>query len=413
MHHLVKSLTRTRRFLWWQNQLNYCWQASLYYSGIKKPPSVSIIVNNYNYAQFLSDAIDSALAQRYPGKVEVIVVDDGSTDDSRCVIERYGTQVTALLKENEGQASAFNLGFEHSCGEIVLLLDSDDILRPTAMLQAAAALALEHVAKVHWHQHQIDSSGQRTGCLFPEWELATGNLRQAVINHDLDQPLIAPTSGNAWKRRYLEAVYPIPEMGDKHGADEYLCCLLPLFGDIAYIPEPQGFYRIHSANHASSNKRPRLQKLRSYLKRREHVHQCVDKQLQKQGLQVDSSIWRNKPDSHYTWTKNILELYEAIEAQVPVDEVFLLADSGEWHDLFRDRTPIPFLESNGQYSGYPTDAETAIQELERLRQAGANFIVFAWTNFWWFEAFEYFHQYLLEQYQCTFENERCVVFRLS
>lgn len=410
MHRLVQSMAP--RVYRWQTQLNYWWQASLYRLGLKHPPSVSIIINNYNYAQFLPEAIDSALAQRYPIKIEVIVVDDGSTDDSKSVIESYGARVTALLKENGGQASAFNLGFEQSCGEIVLFLDADDMLRPTAVLQAVAALAIERVLKVHWHQHEVDASGHRTGGLVPAWELTKGNLREAVINHDLDLSIIAQTSGNAWKRRYLEVVYPIPEMGDKHGADEYLCCLLPLFGDIAYIPEPQGFYRVHGANHRSSNKRSPLQIRRSDLKRRECVHQCIDKYLQQQGLEVDPSIWRNKPDTHYTWSKQILELYEAVEAQIPVGEMFILVDAGEWQDLFRDRTPIPFLECDGQYSGYPADATIAIQELERLRQAGATFIVFAWITFWWFDIFAGFHQYLLEQYQCTFEDERCVVFRL-
>jgi glycosyltransferase involved in cell wall biosynthesis len=67
-------------------------------------PLVSIIINNYNYARFLPPAIESALAQDLAG-VEVIVVDDGSTDDSREVIERFGSDVTAVLKDNGGQAS--------------------------------------------------------------------------------------------------------------------------------------------------------------------------------------------------------------------------------------------------------------------------------------------------------------------
>jgi glycosyltransferase involved in cell wall biosynthesis len=70
-------------------------------------PLVSVIVNNYNYARFLPDAIDSALRQTY-GHVEVIVVDDGSTDESRVVIASYGNRIRAVLKRNGGQGSAFN-----------------------------------------------------------------------------------------------------------------------------------------------------------------------------------------------------------------------------------------------------------------------------------------------------------------
>jgi hypothetical protein len=92
-------------------------------------PLVSILINNYNYARFLSQAIDSALTQTY-GKVEVVVVDDGSTDASRDVISRYRNNILPVVKENGGQASAYNAGFAASSGEIICLLDSDDLFLP-------------------------------------------------------------------------------------------------------------------------------------------------------------------------------------------------------------------------------------------------------------------------------------------
>src|SRR4029078_7561808 len=84
-------------------------------------PLVSIIINNYNYAPYLAAAIDSALAQDY-GKSELIVVDDGSTDCSQGIIASYGSQLTAIYKQNGGQASALNVGFAASCGEIIIFL---------------------------------------------------------------------------------------------------------------------------------------------------------------------------------------------------------------------------------------------------------------------------------------------------
>lgn len=63
---------------------------------------VSVIIPNFNYADYISDAIDSALGLDWPD-VEVIVVDDGSTDHSRRVIEAYGSRITAMFKENTGQ----------------------------------------------------------------------------------------------------------------------------------------------------------------------------------------------------------------------------------------------------------------------------------------------------------------------
>src|SRR5262245_12737070 len=126
----------------------------------------SIIIDNYNYGRFLREAIDSALGQTYP-HTEVIVVDDGSTDDSREVIASYGDRIIALLKENGGQASAFNRGFAVSRGEIVCFLDADDTLLPTAMEQAVALFAEAEVVKVHWPLWVVDEQGKRTGQVKP------------------------------------------------------------------------------------------------------------------------------------------------------------------------------------------------------------------------------------------------------
>ncbi len=84
----------------------------------------SIIVNNYNYGRFLAEAIESALSQTY-ANTEVIVVDDGSTDNSRDIIASYKDQIIPVLKENGGQASAFNAGFQASSGEVIFFLDAD------------------------------------------------------------------------------------------------------------------------------------------------------------------------------------------------------------------------------------------------------------------------------------------------
>lgn len=81
-------------------------------------PLASIIIDNYNYGRFLADAINSALAQTYQ-HTEVIVVDDGSTDNSREIISQYGDRIRPVLKENGGQGSAFNAGFEASVMLIV------------------------------------------------------------------------------------------------------------------------------------------------------------------------------------------------------------------------------------------------------------------------------------------------------
>src|SRR5919198_2354777 len=111
---------------------------------------VSIIITNYNYGHFLGEAIESALAQTH-GHVEVIVVDDGSTDNSRKIIRQYGDRILPVLKQNAGQASAFNVGFRRASGSAIIFLDADDVLdRDTAARVAAAFASRPELAKVHY-----------------------------------------------------------------------------------------------------------------------------------------------------------------------------------------------------------------------------------------------------------------------
>src|SRR5438094_3455630 len=89
----------------------------------------SVIINNYNYGRFLPEAIDSALNQTYRN-TEVIVVDDGSTDNSRQIIARYNDSIEAILKPNGGQISALNAVVHASRGSVIISLDAADTLFP-------------------------------------------------------------------------------------------------------------------------------------------------------------------------------------------------------------------------------------------------------------------------------------------
>ncbi|MBY5974855.1 glycosyltransferase [Ferrimonas balearica] len=90
---------------------------------------VSIIIPCYNNSQFVSEAINSALSQTH-SNVEVIVVNDGSTDDSDAEISTFGNRVTYLTQENSGACVARNKGLAHSGGTFIKFLDADDILLP-------------------------------------------------------------------------------------------------------------------------------------------------------------------------------------------------------------------------------------------------------------------------------------------
>ena len=89
---------------------------------------VSVVIPCYNAAPYVGEAIESALGQSYP-HTEVIVVNDGSTDGSQAVIDRYARRIRTVATENEGACHARNAGIEMASGEFVKFLDADDILR--------------------------------------------------------------------------------------------------------------------------------------------------------------------------------------------------------------------------------------------------------------------------------------------
>jgi len=212
-------------------------------------PLLSIIIDNYNYGRFLAEAIDSALAQNYR-PLEVIVVDDGSQDDSRTVMAGYCDRIRPIYKSNAGQASAFNAGFAASQGDIIVFLDADDRLLPHTGEQVARLFAADmNIAKVHYRLAVIDAAGRLTGDIMPPSHrpLPRGDLRWRALASPDDIPWL-PTSGNAFARRSLVAIFPVPEGVYRICADYYLSNLTTLFGTIEALDLPGGHYRVHGKN---------------------------------------------------------------------------------------------------------------------------------------------------------------------
>ncbi len=96
-----------------------------------KAPFFTVVIDTYNYGQYVEEAVSSVLTQEFPAEErEILVVDDGSTDDTQERLRKFGDAIRYLRKTNGGQASAFNFGFEQARGEIIALLDADDVWLP-------------------------------------------------------------------------------------------------------------------------------------------------------------------------------------------------------------------------------------------------------------------------------------------
>ena len=220
----------------------------------------------------------------------MIVVDDGSTDASRQVIADYGDRVRVVLKENGGQTSAFNTGFAACHGRIICFLDADDLLQPTALEAAAKLLRDPCVAKVHWLQWVIDQQGRRTGEVDPPRPLEGGDLRERAISEGPFAYTSAATSGNAYSRAFLDRVFPLPEEDHRHAPAGYLKALAPIYGAIAVLPEPQGYYRVHDANlYANSTSKEQIEFLLEHFEPRSNL---LSHHLRTMGIEVEPAIWQ-------------------------------------------------------------------------------------------------------------------------
>ncbi len=206
---------------------------------------ISVVIPNYNYQDYVGPAIDSALALDWPN-VEVIVIDDGSTDKSREVIASYGSRIKTILQDNSGQLVGCNKGFAMSRGEIVIFLDSDDLLHPT-LVRELMAVWTPQVSKVQVQMRSIDAQGTPNGSFFPQYHVVptAGDIRAwSTATTAYPTP---PGSGNAYSRWFLEKIFPLHDVCGTAN-DSYCLAAAPYLGDVLTIPKPLVSYRVHGKN---------------------------------------------------------------------------------------------------------------------------------------------------------------------
>lgn len=363
---------------------------------------VSVIVNNFNYERYLREAIDSALAQDHPG-TEVVVVDDGSTDGSATVIESYGDAVVPVLKDNGGQASAFNAGFAASGGDVVVFLDADDRLRPSAAREAVSRLAHGEAAKAHWPLALIDADGEPTAGVIPPEPLRAGDLREELVRGGPFSLVSPPTSGNAWTRDFLERVLPMPEEDYRLLADCYLLDLAPLFGSVELIDAPLTDYRVHGENRFWHSFDAQLWRHAELPRRHAALLQRFCRRL---GIDADPERWRLDP-----WWEALEAAATTIARTVPAGASFVLIDDCRWGmDEFEGRRALPFPERDGHYAGPPADDLEAVRELERTLASGVPAVVVGWPAFWWLDTYPQLRAFLLSDLQPVAQDDRVAIF---
>lgn len=209
---------------------------------------LSVLINNFNYGHFLRPCINSVLSQTYPD-FEVVVVDDGSEDDSREILASYGEQIVTVLKENGGQASSFNAGFAAASGDVLFLLDADDTFLPGK---------LARMAELYDH-HEIDWCFDRVTTEEDDQSPAELHLtpfdKRDTLRKGGFPSLPVPTSGLSFRRNLLSQILPMSVATDVVLSDNYIKFAAAYLGRGAIVETPLTFQRIHASNRYTGTSR--------------------------------------------------------------------------------------------------------------------------------------------------------------
>lgn len=206
---------------------------------------VSVVINNYNYGRYLLDCIDSVREQTDPNW-ELIIVDDGSTDESSSILGSLDyINCKIIRKVNGGQGSCYNIGFASSSGDVVVFLDADDRLEKSAVARIRE-IELRGISKIQGVMKLIDEYGESGSSLIPQNYTTDAQIIKDIENFFLY--VTPPGSGNFYTRSYLEQVLPIAETRWRISADLPLIALAPIYGRVLNLTFIVAFYRVHRAN---------------------------------------------------------------------------------------------------------------------------------------------------------------------
>ena len=205
-------------------------------------PSISVIIPAYNYGRFVGAAIESVLEQTHPPR-EIIVIDNGSTDNTREVIEGFGDAVRYFHQENAGVSAARNRGARESTGELIAFLDADDFWEPTCLEKAVAKFDQdEKIGLVHWGLREFDSE---TGDTLRHYvEGSEGDVADGLLLWE--EPTIAGHGAVIVTRTAFLETGGF-DTATEPSEDWDFCYRLTRRYKVGFVPEPLVNYRSHSA----------------------------------------------------------------------------------------------------------------------------------------------------------------------
>lgn len=203
---------------------------------------VSVIIPSYNAEAFISETVDSALAQTYQD-LEIIVVDDGSTDNTRRVLQQYGDRIRYVYQRNSGVSMARNTGIAIATGEYIALLDHDDVFLPEKLEEQVKILDADpDVALVYSDSYLVDFSGKLLGRMFDGVQPHRGRVLPELFLNNFIPCLTAVI-----RKQVLDKVGLFRP--DLHIVEEYeLFLRIAELYPVDFVHAPLAKYRVHETS---------------------------------------------------------------------------------------------------------------------------------------------------------------------
>ncbi len=206
-------------------------------------PKVTVVIPNYNYANYIKKTIDSVLAQTYKN-IEVLVIDDGSKDNSLKILEDYDDKITVLKQKNQGVSRARNNGAANSNGEYIAFLDADDIWLPEKVeTQMKKFFNDGNIGLVHCSMNYIDKNDKYCGKNYNGKE---GNVADELLLFE-EGVVVGAGSTAIVPRRIFDELGGFDERLST-AADWDFCYRLATRYKFGFVSEPLVLYRIHNSN---------------------------------------------------------------------------------------------------------------------------------------------------------------------
>lgn len=300
---------------------------------LPEKPLVSILVASYNYEAYIEEAVGSALKQTYE-HIEIIVCDDGSTDDSCAIVKRLALaddRIQLLEQKNAGVAAALNNAFQRCKGAIVCLLDADDTFHPDKVRLVVDKMQWQGLTGFVQHAMDVVDGDHNIIKQLP----VHGLFEEGWIADKLEQRggrwRNMPASALSFRREIAAMMFPLPASDLRSMADAYLYMMAPMLTKVGYLSRPLSAYRLHGANltgalHFDASLS------RKYTEGIERVHACINLVANQRQLPMPAL----ESDRHLTYVehrfmqqlfegankRDLKEMYRQVSSRIQKDDLY-------------------------------------------------------------------------------------------